>query len=164
VVLLQNEETRPVLKVSLDHFSSSLEAWFKRSKRITIVGQGYARLKKGIKKISHRNVCSSVLSFRQFQSHIAHNHETLRLRIRRHHFWTIDPLLERPALFEISQLPLPNLAHEKHAAVAAAEVFVAARGDRVLTGLRDFIFEHDEVDAIRIDIVEPKFPGKDGPD
>jgi hypothetical protein len=40
-----------------------------------------------------------------------HNHETLRLRIRRHHFRTINPLLERSALLEISQLPLPNLAH-----------------------------------------------------
>src|SRR5262249_41900940 len=116
------------------------------------------------KKISHRNVCSSVLSFRRFQSHIAHNHETLRVRIRRHHFRTINPLLERPALFEISQLPLPNLAHQKHAAVTAAEVFVAARGDRALPGLRDFVFEHDDVDGIRIDIAEPTFSGKDGSD
>src|SRR5215475_9529421 len=53
MVLLQNEETRPVLKVSLDHFSSSLEAWFKRSKRITIVGQGYARAQDLVRVITN---------------------------------------------------------------------------------------------------------------
>ena len=85
------------------------------------------------------------------------------LRISRHHVRPISPLFDRLALCQVAQLSLPNFAQQKHAAVAAAEVFVAAHRDSALTGLRDFIFEHDEVDAIGVHVVEVKFSREDRP-
>src|SRR6185436_16533419 len=45
VVLLQNEETRPVLKVSLDHFFSSLDSLFKQPFSMTEL---YFRTARGV--------------------------------------------------------------------------------------------------------------------
>src|SRR5438309_11960566 len=43
-------------------------------------------------------------------------------------------------------------------------MLVAAHGDRSLAGLRDFVFQHDEIDAVWIHVAEPKFAGDNRPD
>ncbi len=40
-------------------------------------------------------------------------------------------------------------------------MFVAAHGDRALAGLRDLVFQHDEIDALGIDVAQTQFSGED---
>ena len=64
---------------------------------------------------------------------------------------------------QIARGSLPNLAQENYAGIASSEVLVRSIQNLTLPRLSDFIPNHDEVDAIGINIIQWSQPASTPP-
>src|SRR5262245_64652251 len=75
-------------------------------------------------------------------------------RVGRKHIRPVGPFLGGPSLRKSPQLALPNLAQENYAGIASSEVLVRSIRNHALSRLSDLILNHDEVDAIGVNIIQ----------
>src|SRR5215475_7431678 len=84
-------------------------------------------------------------------------------RVGRKHIRPVGPFLGGPSLRKSPQFALPNLAQENYAGIAPSEVLVHSVGNLALPSLSDLILNHDEVDAIGVNIIQMESAGEHFP-